>query len=234
MHINFQSRYKHKHGSIAKKKNVSWWSEWEGVDSYHYQNDIKKIIWKKSTGKDIFEKKFSEFNSISAVFCHIESQWDFFTETDYKNTRNYWKRESIKILQKHAQHEQIQFENITSISHEDLYQTLLKRKCKYKSIFILSNNSPYEGYPLLEKLSHVNEIFWILPYHTFELEPHSQILFSWKIFSKNKKEKYIQALKKQENYQKKLLQKIKIPLIITNISIPIEKTLHYFFKYHYE
>ena len=194
---------------------------------------MKRIIWKKSTHKEIYQKNFSDFRNISAIFCHIINDGDFFVDEE-NISRDDWKKTSIETLVKNAKISRIYHKTFTFSSILECYNFLQKQKFQRQSIYIITNNSPLEYQEKLQKISRMNEILWILPYHPFEKNPHSRLLFEGYIFPNSSFERYMQTLENQEKHYKKFLNSLKIPIIITETSVPIEKTLSYFFKYHYE
>lgn len=220
---------------LSKNQKNQYWTEFSHITKYTPNNDSKNIFWKKSTREyEIFEKNFSDNSNFSIIFCVINNNWDDFFDTIDKKSRWLWKKESIFHLEFSAKKLGISHQTIISEDINTVLEKLIKKGIKNNLIIIINNDNVDKYQKNISKISKINELMIIKPYHPFELDPNKDSIFLWKIFNTKLKKKYLNEIDEIDKNNKKILTNLKIPFIKTNTKIPIDYTLYNFFKYKYE
>lgn len=181
----------------------------------------------------ISEKNFADFSGISLIFANISHDSDNFEFRNYPSKKKF-KEKSEKILAENAKSQKIPYKNISENNLENFCKKILTEKIAKNLIIIFSSELPYQSEKILSKICQLNEIIFIFPYHFFEKNPENSILLEWKIFDKQKLQKYKQEIAENEAKMKKFFKEKKSHFLTIETTENIDSTLNYFFKNEYK
>ena len=92
-------------------------------------------------------------------------------------TKQDWKESNIKVLINNAQKAKIPFQKHKNKDIEKFFDTLIQKQIRHQLIIILSSIDPrIIKEEKLKKVSSINEIIWIFPIHSFEINPNNETL----------------------------------------------------------
>lgn len=202
---------------------------------YMPESDSRHIVWKKSTQPNmIFQKQYEDEARISLIVVTVWNEGDDFSSEKHPISRKLWKEQSREILCREAKYERISCEWHHTSNHIEFLALLKQKKVEKSLICVFSQHISEMQIDDLRRIAKMNEMLWIVGYHPFELSPDGSELFREYVFDSRKMTAYQKARKKAENTLKKQLERLHIRPIVTDTTLPIDRTLYHFFKYHYE
>lgn len=231
MRIFFRSRFSNKKilgNSLYKHKNLG--TDWEGIRPYTPSHDARHIFWKKSTHfSHFFEKTFEEHSQISLILVHIQNENDFFSDAQSPSRHN-WKKKSIQTISENAKIANISCKILRYPDEKKFLKDFFKHHFSQQMIIIFGEIACEKYEKFFKKISPQNEIIWIWNYHTFEKNPHKNLLIEWKVFDEKSLNKYLHDIFLYENFLKKFFTKHQIAFLPSDTHSDISLILNNFFK----
>lgn len=218
-------------GDTSEKKFKIHWSDWSSIREYNSYDDVRDIIWTRSTGQNLYVKEREGTGSIHIKCVFIGSDGDDFYIQDSSESKSYYLKKTENILKKSILELKIAYELLKWVDLDAICGSFLKKNEKSNLILIFhSYNGNVWDYKKLNLLAKHNDIVYIDVCHPFEKEPSSDILFDGKSLWKSDRDRYKKDFSWTESNKKKYLEKSGMAYMLVDTSEDIESRLNYFFK----
>jgi hypothetical protein len=195
-------------------------SDWSHLRVYWDTDDIRDIAWNK-VRPDGLSTRVRETHGDYHIISYLRTTpYDDFSIWPQSDSRYHMIQELRKNIETSAKFAGYQYSEYTRLDQ------LTQVQPKNTIMFISGTDIT----PDMRLLAYHNDLIYLDIIHPWELDPTSDILFSWQILDTKK---YLQEYKKIQDLKRDTIKKIKASYISLSTADDIVDVLNTFFKKRY-
>jgi hypothetical protein len=198
-------------------------SDWSHLRPYTDMDDTRDISWKKVWPTGLSTKVRETPGEYEIITYVGATPYDDFFIENSSESRDYAREKCRTLIEMSARYNQYSYQHYSGSSGLDRLV-----RSQPKNTLICISDTPIT--PEIQVLAHHNDVIYLDFVHPWEIDPGSDIMFSWQILDIKK---YLYEYNSTKNILKNDIKKIQASYILLQTSNDFSRVLNTFFKNRY-